>query len=142
MNGDGIASVLALGAQAAQLGTAFIACPESQAPRAYKDALLHSHTMATIVSSAFSGKPARVLYNKFVKEMQMKNAPIAPFPFQTILTKDIRIAAAKMNRPDLMALYAGQNYPLATNLPAMEIVPLLIEQTVSAIQRLSKNLMQ
>ncbi len=142
MNGDGIASAFALGAAAAQLGTAFIACPESGAPRAYKDALLHPHSMATIVTTVFSGKPARVLYNKFVKEMQMKNAPIAPFPFQNILTKDIRTTAAKFNRADLMALYAGQNYPLVTNLPAGEIVPLLIEQTVSAIQRLSQNLIE
>ncbi len=140
MNGDGIASALALGAAAAQLGTAFIACPESGAPSAYKNALLHPHAMATIVSTVFSGKPARVLYNKFVKEMQMNDAPIAPFPFQTVLTKDIRTAAAKSNRPDLMALYAGQNYPFVTNLSASEIIPLLVEQTVSAIQRLNQNI--
>jgi nitronate monooxygenase len=142
MNGDGIASALALGAAATQLGTAFIACPESGAPRAYKDALLHPRAMATIMSTAFSGRPARMLHNKFIKEIQLKNAPIAPFPFQNLLTKDIRTAAAKINRADLMALYAGQSYPLVTNLLASEILPLLIEQTVSAIQRLSQNLFE
>jgi nitronate monooxygenase len=136
----GVVSALALGAAAAQLGTAFIACPESGAPQPYKDALLHPHEMATIVSTAFSGRPARVLRNKFVKEMQMNNATIAPFPFHNILTKDIRTAAAKVNRKDLMALYAGQNYPLITNLPAGEIIPLLVEQTINAIQRLGDAL--
>lgn len=140
MNGDGIASAFALGAAAAQLGTAFIACPESGAARAYKDALVHPHAMTTIISKAFTGRPARMLHNKFVKEMQLKNAPIAPFPFQNALTKDIRTAAAKFNRADMMALYAGQNYPLVTNLPAGEIVPLLIKQTVDTIQRLGQNL--
>jgi nitronate monooxygenase len=140
MNGNGVVSALALGAAAAQLGTAFIACPESGASQPYKDALLHPHEMATIVTTAFSGRPARVLRNKFVKEMQRNNATIAPFPFHNILTKDIRTAAAKANRMDLMALYAGQNYPLITNLPAGEIIPLLVEQTISAIQRLGNAL--
>lgn len=142
MNGEGIASVLALGASAAQLGTAFIACPESGAPRPYKDSLLHPHSAETIITSAFSGRPARAVRNKFIKEMTELEAPIAPFPYQNALTKEIRTAAAKMNRPDLMSLYAGQNYPLITNLPASEIIPLLVEQTVMAVQRLSNELLR
>lgn len=140
MNGDGIASVLALGAHAAQLGTAFIACPESGAPRAYKDTLLHPHAQETIITSVFSGKPARVVKNKFTKEMQQAQAPIAAFPYQNTLTRDIRNVAAKMNRSDLMSLYAGQNYPLITNLPAGEIIPYLVEQTIATIQRLYNEL--
>lgn len=140
MNGDGIAAVLALGASAAQLGTAFIACPESGAPRPYKDSLLHPHATETTITNVFSGRPARLVKNKFIKEMQELHAPIASFPYQHMLTRDIRTAAAKMNRPDLMPLYAGQNYPLITNLSASEIIPLLVEQTVDAIQRISKEL--
>lgn len=140
MNGEAIAAALALGASATQLGTAFIACPESGAPRAYKEALLHPHAMSTMITSVFSGRPARLLYNKFTQEMQRTNASIAPFPLQHLLTQDIRIAAAKINRADLMAIYAGQSYPLATNLPANEIIPLLIEQMIGAIQSLTKQL--
>lgn len=142
MNGDGIASVLALGASAAQLGTAFIACPESGAPRCYKDTLLHPLAAETIITSVFSGRPARVVRNKFIKEMQDHQAPIASFPYQNMLTRDIRTVAAKMNRSDLVSLYAGQNYPLITNLPVSEIIPLLVEQTVGAIQRLSNELIE
>ncbi|MGC2595469.1 MAG: nitronate monooxygenase [Rhabdochlamydiaceae bacterium] len=136
VNGEGIAAAFALGAAAAQLGTAFLACPESGASRPYKDALLHPHGTATVVTSVFSGRPARMLYNRFIKEMELKNGSIAPFPYQNLLTKDIRTAAAKMNRADLIPLYAGQNYSLITNLPAHEMIPLLVEQTISAIQRL------
>lgn len=139
MNGSGVAAAFALGAAAAQLGTAFLACPESGAPRTYKDALIHSQEMETTVTEVFTGKPARMLHNKFVKEMEQKNAPIAPYPYQNLLTKDIRVAAAKQNRSDLMPLYAGQNYHLTTNLPASEIVPLLVEQTIDAIQRINQQ---
>lgn len=138
MNGDGIAAALALGAAAVQLGTAFLACPESGAPMPYKKALMHEHGAPTVLTRAFTGMPARMLRNRFTQEMQ--GAPLASFPSQHLLTMPIRTAAAKANRADLMALYAGQNYPLITNLPASEIIPLLVEQTTLAIQRLNKGL--
>ncbi len=138
MNGDGIAAALALGASAVQLGTAFLACPESSAPAPYKKALMHEHGAPTVLTRAFTGMPARMLRNRFTQEMQ--GAPLALFPAQHFLTQPIRTAAAKLNRADLMALYAGQNYPLITNLPASEIVPLLVEQTTLAMQRLMKGL--
>ncbi len=141
MNGEAIAAALALGAAAVQLGTAFLACPESGAPPPYKQTLLHSQTPTT-VTHAFTGKPARMLQNKFIQTSEHENAPIAPFPYQNLLTRDIRTAAAKISRIDLMSIYAGQNYPLLTNLPASEIVPLLIEQTVRAIQNLNKDLLE
>ncbi len=140
MNGDGIAAALAMGASAVQMGTAFLACPESGASKTYKEALLHPQGSQTVVTSVFSGWPARMLGNQFIKEMQEQNAPLAPFPAQYFLTKDIRTAASKLNRADLMCLYAGQSYPLITNLPVSEIIPLLIEQTVIAVQKLSEQI--
>ncbi|MBS0604222.1 MAG: nitronate monooxygenase [Verrucomicrobia bacterium] len=140
MNGDGIAAALAYGAAAVQMGTAFIACPESGAARPYKEALLHPRGALTQVTHVYSGRPARMIRNKFIKEMAEEEAPVAPFPYQHYLTKDIRTAASKMNRADLLSLYAGQNYPLITNLPASEIIPLLIEQTVIAIEKLSMQI--
>jgi nitronate monooxygenase len=141
MNGDGVAAAFALGASAVQMGTAFIACPESSAPRVYKDALMHPQGLPTCVTSALTGKQARMLSNKWIKEMHELKAPIAPFPFQNYLTKDIRTAASKMNRSDLMSLYAGQNYPLISNLPAAQIIRLLVEQAALAAQRLSEQLL-
>ena len=57
---------------------------------------------------------------------------MSPFPYQHFLTQEIRIAAAKSHRPEFMSLYAGQGFPLATNLSASEIIPLLVEQTVAS----------
>jgi nitronate monooxygenase len=139
MNGEGIAAALSLGAVGVQLGTAFLACPESGASRPYKEALLHSHAKTTL-TDVFTGKPARMLYNKFIETFEHEKAPIAPFPYQHLLTKDIRIAAAKIDHVDMLSLYAGQNYPLITNLPASEILPLLVEQTIDTIQKLNKDL--
>jgi nitronate monooxygenase len=66
MDGAGIAASLALGAQLAQLGTAFVPCPESGAPQAHKDALLAAREDEKRITEKFSGKPARGLSNLFV----------------------------------------------------------------------------
>jgi nitronate monooxygenase len=65
MDGAGIAAVLALGAQAAQLGTAFVVCPESGAPDVHKKGILAMDGDETTITSAFSGKPAREVRNAF-----------------------------------------------------------------------------
>src|SRR5678815_2649156 len=78
MDGAGIAAVLALGAQAAQLGTAFIPCPESGAADAYKRELLNREEDETRITDKFSGKPARGLVNRYMKEMQRH--PVLAFP--------------------------------------------------------------
>lgn len=135
MNGAGIATALALGAAGAQLGTLFLASPECSTPNVYKKALLHSGEAKTTLTQVFSGRLARVVKNRFVSEMEERQAPIAPFPYQHLLTKGIRLAAAKAERSDLLALYAGQGFPLTSNLPAAEIVPLLVEQTVFSVQK-------
>ncbi len=136
MSGDGIAAALALGASGVQMGTAFIACPESGAPHSYKKALLHAHPTSTVMTDKITGKSARVIENRWTKEMQESKAAVAPFPYQHLLTQQIRRAAAKMDRPDLMALYAGQNYAMASNLPASRLIQILVEQTGEAVEDL------
>jgi nitronate monooxygenase len=138
MNGSHIASALALGIHGVQLGTAFIACAESGASPGYKSALLQSSHAQTVLTACFSGKTARAIENQFTREMH--NAPLAAFPCQHFLTQDIRTAAAKSHRPEFLSLYAGQGFPLATNLSASEIIPLLIEQTIASIHALSAQI--
>ena len=65
MDGAGIAACLLLGAGAAQLGTAFIACPESAADENYRAALLGDASGHTVITTAISGRPARCLANRF-----------------------------------------------------------------------------
>ncbi|MBS0653398.1 MAG: nitronate monooxygenase, partial [Verrucomicrobia bacterium] len=140
MNGKGIAAVMALGARAAQLGTAFLATPESHASPTYKKALLQLKTRRTIVTSKLTGKSARMIENEFTERMQKDSPPVAQFPYQHFLTKDIRTVADKQNQFEWMSLYAGQGFPLISNLHAAEIIPLLVEQTLQTVQNLHERI--
>ncbi len=137
MDGAGIAAVLALGAQAAWLGTAFIPCPESGSPRAHKEGVLNSQEDATLVTEKFSGKPARAIVNRFIREMHERAEPQLVFPAQNALTGKLRAAAAKAGNPDFVAMYAGQAAPLSRELPAAELVAALEAETLEALDRLA-----
>jgi nitronate monooxygenase len=136
MDGAGIAAVLALGAQAAQLGTAFVPCPESGAPQVHKDLLLQAKEDTTRVTEKFSGKPARGLENRFMREMDGADAPQLVFPAQNGVTGKLRQASAKAGKGDFVALWAGQAAPLARALPAAELIARLEAEAIEAIQNL------
>ncbi len=135
MDGAGIAAVLALGAQAAQLGTAFIPCPESGAPQVHKDELLRRQEDETTITEKFSGKPARGLANRFIKEME--RAPQLAFPAQNKVTGAPRQASGKAGMPDFVAMWAGQAAPLSRALPAAELIAQLETETIAAIHAIS-----
>jgi nitronate monooxygenase len=137
MDGAGIAAVLALGAQGAQLGTAFIPCVESGAPAIHKQSVLAAREDTTLVTEKFSGKPARGLANRFMREMNAANAPQLAFPAQNQLTGALRAAAAKAGNPDFVSLWAGQAAPLARELSAAQLVITLEHETLEALQRLA-----
>jgi len=137
MDGAGIAAVLALGAQAAWLGTAFLPCPESAAPRVHKDGVLNSREDTTIVTEKFSGKPARAIANRFLREMHQATAPQLVFPAQNLLTGKLRTAAGKAGNPDFVSMYAGQAAPLARALPAAELVAALEAEALECLGRLA-----
>jgi nitronate monooxygenase len=135
MDGAGIAAVLALGAQAAQLGTAFIPCPESGAPQVHKDELLRRQEDETTITEKFSGKPARGLANRFIREME--RAPQLAFPAQNKVTGALRQASGKAGMPDFVAMWAGQAAPLSRALPAAELIAQLERETIAAIGAIS-----
>jgi nitronate monooxygenase len=136
MDGAGIAAVLALGAQAAQLGTAFVPCTESGLPPVYKRAILAAQEDETWITEKFSGKPARGIANRFMREMDERDAPQLVFPAQNALTGPLRAAAAKAGNADFVALWAGQAVPLARALPASELIAQLAAETEEALERL------
>ena len=131
MDGAGIAAALALGAQAAQMGTAFIPCPESGAAQVHKDLLLQATEDDTRVTEKFSGKPARGLANRYMREMDDK--PVLVFPAQNAVTGKLRQASAKAGNPDFIALWAGQAAPLSRALPAARLVNELESELRSAL---------
>lgn len=133
MDGAGIAAVLALGAQAAQLGTAFLACPESGASQVHKELLLKLTEDETALTEKFSGKPARGIVNRFMREMA--ESPQLAFPAQGGLTAKLRAASAKAGKPDFVALWAGQAAPLVRALPAAELISQLERELVETLRR-------
>jgi len=135
MDGAGIAAALALGAQAAQLGTAFLPCPESAASQAHKDSLLAARDDTTLITEKFSGKPARGLANRFMREM--RDAPQLPFPAQNTLVAPLRAASAKAGNPDFVAMWAGQAAALSRAMPAADLVAALEAETLEALDRLA-----
>jgi NAD(P)H-dependent flavin oxidoreductase YrpB (nitropropane dioxygenase family) len=120
MTGEAIAGILALGADAAQLGTAFLRSPESGASEVHKNALADPRFTATAMTRAFSGRPARGLINRF----QAEHSPHAPaaYPEVHYLTSPIRKAAAARGDAETVNLWAGTSWRLATDDPAAEIV--------------------
>jgi nitronate monooxygenase len=137
MDGAGIAAVLALGAQAAWLGTAFVPCPESGASREHKHAIVDAREDATLITEKFSGKPARAISNRFMREMHERSAPHLAFPAQNAVTRPLRDASTKAGRPDFGSHYAGQAAPLSRTLPATELVAALEAETLEALDRLA-----
>lgn len=128
MDGRGVLSTLVLGAEAVQMGTAFVTCHESGAKQQHKTAILHRTADDTVVTPVFSGKPARGIRNEFMKEMEKFASDVPAYPLQNTLTKEIRSEAAKQNRPDMMSLWSGQNpggkHPFSAN----ELMTSIIEQ--------------
>jgi nitronate monooxygenase len=137
MRGGQIAAVLAAGASAAQLGTAFLATPESGAHALHKQALTDPLFARTELTRAFTGRPARALVNRFLRE----HGPYAPAAYPEInhLTAPLRKAAAKAGDAQGMAMWAGQGHRMARELPAGELVEVLAAELADAGTALSER---
>lgn len=109
MDGRGVLSALVLGAKAVQMGTAFVTSLESGAKVQHKEAVLRSSEDQTVITSAFSGKPARGIRNDFIIDMKRHEQELPTYPIQNTLTQSIRGEAAKQNRPEWISLWCGQN---------------------------------
>ncbi|MFJ3333139.1 nitronate monooxygenase [Streptomyces sp. NPDC086766] len=135
MRGSQIAAVLAAGASAAQLGTAFLATSESGAHALHKAALTDPVFPRTELTRAFSGRPARGLVNRFLRE----HGPYAPAAYPDLhhLTAPLRKAAAKAGDAQGMALWAGQGHRMARGLPAGRLVEVLAAELDAARAALS-----
>jgi nitronate monooxygenase len=129
MDGRGIAAALALGASAAQMGTAFLVCDECGVAESYKQAVLSAPASSTRVTRAFSGRPARGVGNRAMAEIEAAGAAaILPYPYQNSLTRPMRAAAAQRDRAEFLSLWAGQGAPLARRMPAADLVATLVRE--------------
>ncbi len=128
MDGRGIVAALALGAEGVQMGTAFLACPESGARPEHKEKLLNGTETDTILTRVFSGKPARGIGNRLTEELAARQHELPCYPIQHALTQDIVRAAGERGKPEFMPLWAGQGCSLSTAKPIEELFDAWIEQ--------------
>lgn len=138
MDGAGIAAALALGAQAAQLGTAFIGCAESAADPAYRAAFSTQPARRTTLTRAISGRAARGFANRLTELGEARDAPAIPaYPNTYDAGKALNAAAKAKGNSDYAAQWAGQAAALARQLPAAELVSQLKAELNEAIAGLN-----
>jgi nitronate monooxygenase len=128
-DGRGIAAALSLGAQAVQIGTAFLACDESAASTPHRDSLHSEATRRTALTRGFTGRLARGIENRFMRELRTCPADFAPYPAQAWIIAQLKQAAIARGRTDLLVLWCGQAAPLIQHRKASELLSSLVSQT-------------
>lgn len=110
-DGRGIRAALALGAQAAQIGTAFLACAESGTTDLHRDVLFSPLAQQTVLTRAFTGRLARGVRNRWTEAMATHTHALPPFPITSWFVSQLRPAALAAGRTDLISLWSGQIAP-------------------------------
>jgi nitronate monooxygenase len=126
MDGAGVAAALGLGASAAQLGTAFVACDESEADAGYRAALKSDAAHHTVMTRAISGRPARSLANRFTalgRNVAQRDVPDYPIAYDA--GKALHAAGRAKGEFGFGAQWAGQGAPLSRAMPVGDLVALL-----------------
>ena len=122
MDGRGVAAALALGADAVQMGTAFLLADEAVTSDPWRRAIETAPDDPTRLTRAFSGRHARGIENRFMREMRDVEAEVPPYPVQNRLTLPLRVAAEQRGDRELMSLWAGQAVRLCRPGPAGEML--------------------
>ena len=129
--GKGIAAALALGADAVQVGTAFLACEESNAPDIHREMLFSPASRYTVLTRAFTGRLGRGLRSRISEETRGKEQNFLPFPLQTQLMSPLRQAAITQKKWELILFWGGQIAPLLKHKKAADLMNALVEETTA-----------
>jgi nitronate monooxygenase len=138
----GIVAALALGAEGVQIGTAFLACEESGASEAHRQALLGGKASHTALTRGFTGRLARGIKNRLLDTVNTAGVEILPYPLQRFLMRSVSAPAEKSGRQELIPMWAGQSASLLTHVKATALldslvagVSTMIDGTVTAWRR-------
>ena len=136
-DGRGIAAALALGAAGVQIGTAFLTTAEAGIAAPHRAALMASDGSDTRPTTAFSGRPARGVVNRYMAAMAAHEDDLPGFPLMNPVTGPLRKASADAGSPDFIALWSGQAVGLSRETTATELVETLVAETRAAMVRLA-----
>ncbi len=124
----GVIAALALGAEAVQMGTVFLACEESGASVIHRQALRGKKAGHTALTKGFTGRLARGIHNRLLEELNQEGTAILPYPLQRRLVRNLAIPAEAAGRPDLLPLWAGQSANLSTCTDVLAFLTSLVEE--------------
>jgi nitronate monooxygenase len=135
-DGRAIAAALALGASGVQIGTGFLRCPEASTDADRRTLLARASDTDTMVTDSISGRSARTVRSRYATEMELTREPLPAFPAMYALSGPIRERA---NSAEASFHLYGQSAALAKELPAAQVVDLLVQETTSTLQQLSAS---
>ncbi len=135
-DGRGIAAALALGAAGAQIGTAFMLTPEARTSALHRAALKQANDNSTTLTNVFTGRAARGIVNRIVREIGPMSADAPAFPLAAEATQPLRGPAEARGSTDFTSLWSGQAPTLAREMPAGEVMATLVMETDAALKRM------
>ncbi len=134
-DGRGIAAALALGAAGVQIGTAFMLTPEAKTGPLHRAALKQANDNSTVLTNVFTGRPARGIVNRIVREVGPMSADAPAFPRAAEATQPLRGPAEAKGSTDFTPLWSGQAPTLAREMPAGSVIAKLVAETDAALKR-------
>lgn len=123
----GVAAAMALGASAVQIGTAYMCCPEATTSALHRAVLQSPAARHTALTSLFTGRPARGIMNRLMRELGPLNTAAPAFPLATAAIGPLRARAESLGSSDFSPLWSGQNASQCRNAPAADITRALAE---------------
>ena len=132
-DGRGIAAALVLGASAVQLGSAFLSCPEANINEAYREALQKTSDDATRLTSAFSGRPARAMNNRYIESMAQAREQLPDYPMMYSFSDPLSLAGEQARKPGFEFYLWGQAAALNRECSSADLVQLLVREAQDAL---------
>jgi nitronate monooxygenase len=133
----GIAAAFALGASGAQVGTAYLFCPESKVQPPHRAALKAAHDDGTVVTNLMTGKPARGFINRVMRELGPINGVAPEFPLAGGALAPLGAKAQKQGSGDFSSMWAGQAATLGREVPARELTEKLAAEAQALMRRMA-----
>ena len=118
---NGVAAAIALGAAGVQVGTAYLLCPEATTSAVHRAALKSEAAPHTAITNVFTGRPARGIVNRLIRELGPMSATAPAFPLAAAAIAPLREKAESLGRGDFSTLWAGQNASGCQEIPAAEL---------------------